>query len=57
MSLTKPKCVFGALGMQHAMLHAPYCHLWPDRLYKIFPHYLINGTIFEKKVTEHKMCF
>ena len=21
-----------------------------------FPHYLINGTILEKKVTEHKMC-
>ena len=24
---------------------APYCHLWPVRLYHIFPHYLINGTI------------
>ena len=21
-----------------------------------FPHYLINGTIFEKKIIEHKMC-
>jgi hypothetical protein len=28
---------------------APYYHLWPARLYNIFPHYLINGTIFEKK--------
>ena len=27
--------------------HAPYCHLWPASL-KIFSHYLINGTIFEK---------
>jgi hypothetical protein len=27
--------------------HAP-CHLWPAALYSIFPHYLINGTIFEK---------
>ena len=36
--------------------HAPYCRLWPARLYNIFPHYLINGTIFEKKVTEHKTC-
>ena len=27
--------------------HAPYCHLWPVRLYSIFPHYLINGAIFE----------
>ena len=26
--------------------HAPYCHLWPARLNCIFPHYLINGTIF-----------
>jgi len=25
---------------------APYCHLWPVRLYNIFPLYLINGTIF-----------
>ena len=28
--------------------HAPYCHLWPARLH-IFPHYLINGTIFRRK--------
>ena len=26
-----------------------YSHLWPARLYSIVPHYLINGTIFEKK--------
>ena len=26
--------------------HAPYCHLWPAPLYNIFPHYLINSTIF-----------
>jgi len=38
--------------------HAPYCYLWPVRLYNIFPHYLIERTIFEKKkVIEHKMCF
>ena len=37
--------------------HAPYCYLWPARLSSIFPHYLINGTIFEKKkVIEHEMC-
>ena len=37
--------------------HAPNGHVWPVPLYNIFPHYLINGTIFEKKkVTEHKMC-
>jgi len=29
--------------------HAPYCHLWPVRLYYMFAHYLINGMIFGKK--------
>jgi hypothetical protein len=33
----------------------PYFHLWPAPLKNIFPHYLINGTIFGKKLTEHKM--
>ena len=23
----------------------PYCHLWPVKLYSIFPHYLMNSTI------------
>ena len=38
--------------------HALYCHLWSALLFSIFPHYLINGTIFEKYLlnTEHKMC-
>ena len=27
--------------------HALYCHLWPRRLYNIFPRYLIKGAIFE----------
>jgi hypothetical protein len=35
--------------------HAPYCHLWPFRLYNFFPHYLVHGTKFEKKVIEYKM--
>ena len=26
--------------------HAPYCHPWPARHFSIFPHYLINGTVF-----------
>jgi hypothetical protein len=29
--------------------HAPYCHSLAVRLYHIFRHYLINGTIFVKK--------
>jgi hypothetical protein len=36
--------------------HAPYSHLWALCPYSVFPHNLINGTIFEKKVTEHKIC-
>jgi hypothetical protein len=38
-SLSYPTCI----------AHAPYCHLWPLRLYNIFPHYLINGMLFGEK--------
>jgi hypothetical protein len=31
-------------------------HLWPVWLYHIFPHYLINGTIFGKKLFKNTMC-
>jgi hypothetical protein len=41
-----------ASGSQHAQAHVPNCHLWPSQLYSIFPHYLMNGTFFEKD----KMC-
>jgi hypothetical protein len=35
-----------------------YCRLWPVWLYHIFPHYVINDTIFGKNVVEHKnVCF
>jgi hypothetical protein len=33
-----------------------YCRVWPVWLYHIFPHDLMNSTIFGKKVIEHKMC-
>jgi len=36
--------------------HAPYCHLCPCPLDKIFPHYLTNGTIFEKKKLLNTKC-
>jgi hypothetical protein len=42
-------CVI-ALFIQHAKrMRRIYCHLWPVWLYHIFPHYLINITIFGKK--------
>jgi len=34
-----------------------YCRLWPLFLYKIFPHYLINGTISGKKLLNIKCVF
>jgi hypothetical protein len=37
--------------------HAPYFHLSSVRLYNIFPHYLINGTILEKKLLNTKWVF
>jgi hypothetical protein len=48
------KCIFWvcvrSLKYPACKVHASYCHLWPAQIYYIFfPHYLINGTIFEKK--------
>ena len=36
---------------------APCYRLWPVHLYKIFPHYLINGTIIGKKLLNIKCVF
>jgi hypothetical protein len=33
---------------------APYCHLWPLRLYHIFPHYIINDTYLGTKLWQIK---
>jgi hypothetical protein len=49
-SITYSECMFVALGIQYAM------RMWPVPLNYIFPHYLLNGTIFRIKVTKHKMC-
>jgi hypothetical protein len=38
-----------SLGCQAWNTHAPYFHLRHVRLYSIFPRYLIQGMIFEKK--------
>ena len=34
--------------------HTQYCHLWPVRLYNIFPHNLIKIMIFERKLLNIK---
>ena len=51
-NITCYEFLFVALGIQDAtrMRHIV-------RLYNIFPHYLINGKIFEGKKFEHKMLF
>ena len=33
-------CVFVCVCVAVVTQHASYCHLWPVRLYNIFPHYL-----------------
>jgi hypothetical protein len=49
MIFTYSEYVFVALRIQHAMRmrHIDICG--PAQLYNIFPHYLVNGMIFEKK--------
>jgi hypothetical protein len=54
-SITYSVCVC-SLRYPAYSAHVPYCHLWPAQLYIIFPHSLINGTIFKNKVIENKMC-
>jgi hypothetical protein len=54
-SVTCSECVFVALVIQHAMrLRRLYCHLWPGRLYHVFPHFLVNDTIFRRKLIGYK---
>jgi hypothetical protein len=48
-----------SLRDQTCNAHTQSYHLWPALPHKIFPHYLMNGKMFEnkkKKVIEHKMC-
>jgi len=33
------------------------CAVLPVRLYHIFPHYLVNGKVFGKKITEQNADF
>ena len=57
-SITYSEDVFVGLGIQHAMcLHHFVIRGSVQAPQNIFPHYLINGKIFEEKnVIDHKMC-
>ena len=47
--------MFVELGIQHAMrMH--YIFICGVRLYHIFPHYLIQGTVLGEKCTEQEVC-
>ena len=57
-SITYSECVFVFMPWLCSMRCACavlYCHLWTIRLYHVFPHCLINDSIFGKQVTERKM--
>ena len=49
--------VFVSLSYPACNAHAPYCHLWPVRLYTIFPQFFINVTIFENNLQHTKCVF
>jgi len=50
-------CIYVALGTQHEMRmrHIVICGLSDSKIF--FPHYLLNGTIFENKFLIIKPCF
>jgi len=50
-------CVF-SLGYPACNAHAPHCHMWPARLYNIFPHFslMARPPPPKKKKIEHKKC-
>ena len=49
--------MFVALVIEHTKRMRRVISAWPLWLHHTFRHYLINDTIFGKKVIEHKMCF
>jgi len=50
--------IMGVCNLSYPAYNArvPYCHLWPAGFYSIFPHYLINGTNFERKGLLNPKC-
>ena len=43
--------------ISHHICFISNCHLWPVWLYHNFPHYLLKGTIFGKKLWNVKCVF
>jgi hypothetical protein len=55
-NITQPKCICN-LRYPVRNTHAVDCHLWPAPLYNIFPNFLINDTILEKRLLNTKRVF
>jgi hypothetical protein len=55
-SIAQPAC-FCSLRYPASKARAPYCLLYTASFYYIFPHYLINGTIFVKTLLNTKRGF
>ena len=55
-NITQPAFVPLAIDIEQTNAHAPHYHMWPAQIYNTFPHYLKNGTIIKKKITEQKFC-
>jgi hypothetical protein len=56
-NITYSECVSAALSVQHAMLmpHNVICGLSGSTIF--FPHYLINGAIFQSSYWTQNVCF
>ena len=49
------ECIY-CLWYRASNAQGPYCHLWSAPFYNIFPHYVINGAIFEKEKLLNTKC-
>jgi len=48
-------CLYPYLSSMQCECAVIYCHLWPVRLYNIFPNYLMNCMTFGINAIEYKM--
>ena len=55
-SITYSECVFCSPRYPACNAHAPYCYLWPVRLYNTFSTLSHKWHDFLNKIIEHKIC-